>query len=336
MCEIRFLRGASALACLLVPVMISSCSNLPAPGGPRIHDIQGRAHRSLYDGKDVGGLIGIVTLTDRDYFFLQDPNPDGDDSTSEALRVYVGKNGTVPQRGDRVSVSGKVTEYYPGGKKTGNLPMTGIEAREVGLIASNRPLPAYVSLSTGGRLPPGRIIDNDSVGGEPENPQTPFDPSEDGIDFYESLEGMLVELKEAVVVGPSSKYSEVWVVPGGAGGFGPRTPRGGLFLAEDDRNPERIRVRVGKSASWNVGDVLKQVRGVLDYSYGNFVLRLLEEPTWEGGGVKPETTSLRGGGGYLTVASYNVLNFSAADKTRAGNIISQSPKPGMPRTNFLG
>ncbi len=144
MCEIRFLRGASALACLVVPVIISSCSNLPAPGGPRIHDIQGRAHRSLYDGKDVGGLIGIVTLTDRDYFFLQDPNPDGDDSTSEALRVYVGKNGTVPQRGDRVSVSGKVTEYYPGGKKTGNLPMTGIEAREVGLIASNRPLPAYV------------------------------------------------------------------------------------------------------------------------------------------------------------------------------------------------
>ena len=168
--------------------------------------------------------------------------------------------------------------------------MTGIEAREVGLLASNRPLPAYVSLSTGGRLPPGRIIDNDSVGGEPENPQTPFDPSEDGIDFYESLEGMLVELREAVVVGPSSKYSEVWVVPGGAEGFGPRTPRGGLFLAEDDRNPERIRVRVGKSASWNVGDVLKKVRGVLDYSYGIFVLRLLEEPVWVGGCVKPETT----------------------------------------------
>ncbi len=321
--EMRFLRGASALACLVVPAMISACSNLPAPGGPRIHDIQGRAHRSLYHGKDVGGLIGIVTLTDRDYFFLQDPNPDGDDSTSEALRVYVGKNGTVPQRGDRVSVSGKVTEYYPGGKKTGNLPMTGIEASEVGLIASNRPLPAYVSLSTGGRLPPGRIIDNDSVGGEPENPQTPFDPSEDGIDFYESLEGMLVELREAVVVGPSSKYSEVWVVPGGAGGFGPRTPRGGLFLAEDDWNPERIRVRVGKSASWNVGDVLKKVRGVLDYSYGNFVLRLLEEPVWEDGGVKPEATSLRGGEGYLTLSSYNVLNFSAADKARAGKLATQ-------------
>ena len=144
MSEMRFLRGASALAWLVVPAIISSCSNLPAPGGPRIHDIQGRAHRSLYHGKDVGGVVGIVTLVDRDYFFLQDPNPDGDDSTSEALRVYVGKNGTVPARGDRVSVSGKVTEYYPGGKNTGNLPMTGIEAREVGVIASHRPLPAYV------------------------------------------------------------------------------------------------------------------------------------------------------------------------------------------------
>ena len=321
--EMRFSRGASVLAWLVVPAIISSCSNLPAPGGPRIHDIQGRAHRSLYHGKFVAGVVGIVTFTDKDYFFVQDPDPDGDDSTSEALRVYVGKDGTVPARGDRVSVSGKVTEYYPGGKKTGNLPMTGIESREVGLIASNRPLPAYVSLSTTGRLPPGRVIDNDSVGGEPENPETPFDPAEDGIDFYESLEGMLIEIREAVVVGPSNKYSEAWVVPGWAGGFGPRTPRGGLFLDEHDRNPERLKIRVGKSTAWNVGDVLRNVRGVLDYSYGNFVLRLLEAPVYEGGGVKPEVTSLKGGAGYLTLSSYNVLNFSAVDKARAGKLAAQ-------------
>ena len=328
--KLPFLNEASPIAawtgvlgCLAIPLLISSCIGLPEPGGPRIHEIQGRAHRSPYQGRDVAGVVGIVTFKGKDHFFIQDPVPDRDDSTSEALRVYVGKNGAIPDRGDRVSVFGKVTEYYPGGKKTGNLPMTGIEARGVDLIASNRPLPAFVIIAAGGRLPPGRVIDNDSVGGEPENPATPFDPAQDGIDFYESLEGMLLEISEAVVVGPSNKYSEVWIIPANCGDFGLRTPRGGLLLREDDRNPERLRVRVGKSPGWNVGDVLKRVRGVLDYSYGNYVLRLLEPPAHEDRGLEPEVTSLSGDESHLSLASYNVLNFSAVDKDRAGKLAAQ-------------
>ncbi|MEE3053687.1 MAG: endonuclease/exonuclease/phosphatase family protein [Planctomycetota bacterium] len=309
--------------CLALAALISSCSGLPEPGGPRIHEIQGRSHRSPYHGRDVAGVVGIVTFTGKDHFFLQDPVPDQDDSTSEALRVYVGKKVAVPARGDRVMVFGRVTEYYPGGKKTGNLPMTGIEATAVDLIASDRPLPAFVTIAAGGRLPPGKIIDNDSVGGEPENPATPFDPAQDGIDFYESLEGMLVEIDEAIVVGPSNKYSEAWIIPGRAGDFGLRTPRGGLLLREDDRNPERMKVRVGKSPGWNVGDALKDVRGVLDYSYGNFVLRLLGTPVHEDRGLEPEVTSLRGNETHLSVASYNVLNFSAVAVDRAGLIAAQ-------------
>ena len=172
------------LACLAMAVLISSCEGLPEPGGVRIHEIQGRAHRSPYDGRQVSGVVGIVTFTGKDHFFLQDPDPDRDDSTSEALRVYVGRDGAVPVRGDRVSVFGKVTEYYPGGKKTGNLPMTGIEAKEVRPISSKRPLPDFVSIGAGGRLPPGKVIDDDSVAGDPENPATPFDPAQDGLDFF--------------------------------------------------------------------------------------------------------------------------------------------------------
>ena len=133
--------------CLVLSALIYSCSGLPEPGGPRIHEIQGRSHRSPYHGRDVSGVVGIVTFTGKDHFFLQDPVPDRDDSTSEALRVYVGKKVAVPARGDRVMVFGRVTEYYPGGKKTGNLPMTGIEATAVDLIASDRPLPAFVSIA---------------------------------------------------------------------------------------------------------------------------------------------------------------------------------------------
>ena len=320
-----FFRRIGMLGCMVLAAGVSSCGSYPKPGGIRIHKIQGAAHRSPYTDKEVAGVIGIVTFTDadKDYFFLQDPSSDSDDSTSEALRIYVGRDGVVPARGDRVSVAGKVTEYYPGGKKTGNLPMTGIEARSVELIAPGRPLPAFVALAPGGRLPPGRVIDDDSVAGEPENPATPFDPGQDGIDFYESLEGMLVEISEAIVVGPANKYSEVWIIPGGDTGFGPRTPRGGLLLREDDSNPERIKVRIGSARRWNVGDVLTGVRGVLDYSYGNFVVRPLELPVHEDRGLKPEETTLVGDDSHLSIATYNVLNFSAMDRDRSSLLAAQ-------------
>lgn len=39
-----------------------------------------------------------------------------------------------------------------------------------------------------------------------------FDPQEDGLDFYESLEGMRVQVNQALTVSPTSKYREVVVV----------------------------------------------------------------------------------------------------------------------------
>ena len=107
MCERLFRTGMflrmGVLACIAMATFISSCGGLPGPGGVRIHEIQGRAHRSPYDGQQVSGVVGIVTFTGKDHFFLQDPDPDRDDSTSEALSVYVGRGGAVPARGDRVS-----------------------------------------------------------------------------------------------------------------------------------------------------------------------------------------------------------------------------------------
>lgn len=307
-------------AFLVILALLVSCGH---QGATRIHDLQGRAHRSLYDGREVSDITGVVTFIGKNHFFMQDRAPDDDELTSEALRVYTGQAIAVPAVGDRVSVAGKVTEYYPGGKKSGNLPITGIEARAVKTLGTGAALPPFVLIGSAGRRPPTRVIDNDSVNGEPENPATPFDPVEDGIDFYETLEGMLVEIKEALVVGPSNKYSEAWVVPGIAEDYGVKTPRGGILLQESDSNPERIRIRVSKPHKWNVGDVLRSVRGILDYSYGNFVIRLLEDPMHEDRGLEPEVTSLRGDKDHLSVASYNVLNFSAVDLERAGKLAAQ-------------
>jgi hypothetical protein len=54
------------------------------PGPNRIHDIQGAAHKSLLVGQ-VDRVPGIVTAVVRNGFYLQDPNPDADNATSEGI-----------------------------------------------------------------------------------------------------------------------------------------------------------------------------------------------------------------------------------------------------------
>ena len=82
--------------------------------------------------------------------------------------------------GDEIRVRGAVTEFQPGGATTNNLTITQITRPRIIRLSRRNRLPAPVVLGTGGRVPPERIIDNDGF--------TVFDPGEDGIDFYETLE----------------------------------------------------------------------------------------------------------------------------------------------------
>ncbi len=40
-----------------------------------------------------------------------------------------------------------------------------------------------------------------------------FDPDEDGIDFFESLESMLASVGGGIVVGSRNTYNEVVIIP---------------------------------------------------------------------------------------------------------------------------
>ena len=67
------------------------------------------------------------------------------------------------------------------------------------------------------RAPPHTVIDDDATGNVERSGS--FDADEDGIDYWESLEGMLLQIDDAVVVGPTNQYGETWVIgDGGAGG----------------------------------------------------------------------------------------------------------------------
>ena len=45
-----------------------------------------------------------------------------------------------------------------------------------------------------------------------------FSADSDGLDFYESLEAMRVEVRDAVVVGPTNDFGEIPVLAGGGVG----------------------------------------------------------------------------------------------------------------------
>src|SRR5207247_9803198 len=69
-----------------------------------------------------------------------------------------------------------------------------------------------------------------------------FDPASDGIDFWESLEGMRIDLGLVVVTGPSP-FDELGVLANNGVGATGRTARGGIVVSATDSNPEKVHIR---------------------------------------------------------------------------------------------
>lgn len=282
-----------------------------ASGSVRIRDIQGRAHISPLNGQAVSSVPGIVTARANNGFWFQDPSPDADPATSEGIFVFTSSAPTVAV-GDAVVVSGTVSEFRPGGNTTGNLTTTEIVTPTVVVLSSGNPLPAPVVIGAGGRIPPGKVIDDDATG----NVETSgsFDPATDGIDFYESLEGMRVQINTAVAVGPTNSFGEIAVVGDGGANASRRSARGGIVIAPDDFNPERIILddTLAPMPQVKVGDSAAVVIGVLDYSFGNFKLLPSVSPAFTSGGLAPESTVAQGPN-QLAIAAFNVENLDPSD-----------------------
>ncbi|HSI65819.1 MAG TPA: S-layer homology domain-containing protein [Planococcus sp. (in: firmicutes)] len=271
----------------------------------RIRDIQGDDHYSDYTGVVVNEIQGVVThIYNSANFVIQDINPDNDLTTSEALMVNLSSNGL--KVGDLVTVAGTVEEHFQEGysdMRTNDLPITRIRATAA-LKEGTAQLPEPIVIGVD-VFPPSEIIDNDGL--------TSFDPEEDGIDFWESLELMRIAVPNAQIVGPQ-KYGEVIVVAENS----PNTEfhnQGGILLSENDFNPERIIVDFdNESFVAKAGDSFNgTITGVMGYGFGNYKLWAVESdiPELVVGDTTPETTWITADEEKLTVATYNVENFSA-------------------------
>ncbi|MEM1428984.1 MAG: endonuclease/exonuclease/phosphatase family protein [Pseudomonadota bacterium] len=279
-----------------------------------IYEIQGAV--TLASGQDspfsgeVVRTSGIVTAIDSDGYYLQDPDGDGDDATSDAIFVVGSTDGLAI--GDAVRVLGTVAERDPAGGGA-DLDITTITFAETEVLSSGNALPAAVILGQGGRAIPTSTL-------------------EDAADFFESLESMRVTAEDLITVAGTSRFGEIFTVTDQGADATGVSERGTLNIDGDtapgdgvvdgDFNPEKLQIDTDFNVSGfenpvvNTGALLGDVTGVIGYDFGSFQLIPTEDFTGnviDNTDLAPEQTDVAGSADDLTVASYNVLNLDPND-----------------------
>ncbi len=287
------------------------------PGPLRIHDIQGTGFLSPQNGNTVTNVPGVVTgvraAGSSKGYWIQDPAPDSNPATSEGIFVFTGSAPAVSP-GDSVLVSGKVQEFYPLASgdtvaTTSNLSITEIDQTGVITLSSGNPLPAPIVLSA--TTVPDTYAP-DLSGGNIESTQ--ISPARSALDFYESIEGMLVEVDNARVVGPSDSFGEEYITtkPDQDVSY-----RGGTLLTAENATPSgRLEVVAanGSNPEVSVGDVFTGATiGPIDYSqFGGYFIAATTLGPVQSNNLAP-VVAAGPAKKQLSIATYNVENLAPSD-----------------------
>jgi hypothetical protein len=205
-------------------------------------------------------------------FFMQEDDCDSNPATSDGIFVHLGEKIDIVEVGERVEVSGTVAENY------GRTEISAA-AGQVKLLSKGNPLPGIVEM----------------------NP--PFDKIQARA-YFESLEGMLVNLPTANVVGPTGARDDTWVI------------RQDLGLARvfqcDPLGTGEIVCAGGEGhyqvePSAKVGDQILGLSGVLDFSLGRYCMALLAQPSLIHGSVPATIMEPISSPGF-TFATFNFNN----------------------------
>jgi hypothetical protein len=297
------------------------------PGPLAIHDIQGTGFLSPQAGNAVTNVPGIVTgvraAGSSKGYWIQDPTPDDNPATSEGIFVFTSSAPTVAP-GDSVLVSGKVQEFYPLASgtttaTTSNLSITEIDQTGVSVVSSGNALPAPIVLG------PDTVPNNyapDLGGGNIES--TPIQPARSALDYYESIEGMRVEVDNARVVGPSDSFGEQYITtkPDQDVSY-----RGGTLLTAENATPSgRLEVvpADGSNPEVNVGDVFTGATvGPIDYSqFGGYLIAATTLGPVQNNHLAP-VVATKAAKKQLSIATYNVENLAPSDPASKFQALAQ-------------
>jgi uncharacterized protein len=298
-----------------------------------IYTLQGAGHKSGFIGGAVGSsgnsgatrftTEGVVTAIATNGFYIQDAVGDGNALTSDAIFVFTSSAPLASiTLGETVRVTARLDEFRLG-SATNNLTVTQLNSTQSGSsiveLGGNTTI-ASVVLGVDRLIPTGSISDPGFA---------TFDPTTDAIDFWESLEGMRVEVPTSVATSPTSSFrsadpaaptttegppnNEIWVRLPGNSDASSLTPRGGLLLGPTDANPERIQLDdLTPPVAFpevKVGDVLSSVTGVVNYDFNNYEVLIATAPTIvTPSAIAPEVTSITRDFRQITIGNYNVEN----------------------------
>ena len=323
-------------------------------GFKKISEIQGDTHSSPLINSTVTTRGVITAYGTQDWypggteFFIESTVPDGDPKTSEALHVrLLGLDtfGLDLNLGDYVEVTGTVFEDVRG-NGMGDTTLRFIT--NITLLDQNAEdkLPEAASLSRKDRSIPTKRIS--TYGGRLMEKE--FLNLSDGVDFWESLEGMRVKFVDPVVLGfrggredyyqdSAASYLNLYVTPQEFLDRELETHHGGLLVEfnSQDFNPEIFSMitnhltytkNLDEDKFYSVGDVFKgEIEGVLIYNQNLFgdgeyavVLprpqeNLIKSKAKRGSRVplkrRPVSQMVSDLANEVTIATYNLENLSA-------------------------
>ncbi|KAF0112525.1 MAG: endonuclease/exonuclease/phosphatase [Chloroflexi bacterium] len=298
-----------------IVLLVTSCSeNLT--NDLDIHDIQGCSHISPFNGKNVRNIEGVVTHKYDNGFSMQSITPDNVPCTSEGIFVFTGDYSEV-MPGELVNVNGKIVEFVAGKTANFNLSRTELHNPIITIISSGIEMPMPIRIGEGSGRRPYTVIEDDQL--------SQFDIESDGLDYYESLEFMLIEVKDGLVVGPRNQFNEVVILPTSEISQNLTSHSGALIGSEIDLNPEKIMVKLPTyfDQQVNLGDsTTSSMIGIMDYSYGNYKIFTVNDISFQ---TKNNFYELfQRNEQKLTIASYNLENLSLYDnKSRFSAIAKQ-------------
>ena len=284
----------------------ASAAQVTAPKEVKnIGEVQGESHQSPLVGKEVVINNVVVTKTDGDKgFYVQDKVSDNNPKTSDA--VYVASEEKV-ESGDLLKVQGTVKEGYmeeysvrPGQtfkKPAGSLTVTQIINATITKLGK-ADLPKALNIS---EKMPKDIVDNTP---------TKYNPETEALDYWESLEGMRVEVTKPKVTGPQYK-GDIYVLPGDYKGQ-KLNNIGGVNLRPGVQNTEVLPITVGNSFVAKAKDYFNEnITGVVTYKNKTYKIDPSSVPAIQDGGLTREVSKIYPSEDKLTIASYNIENFSA-------------------------
>ncbi|KAK7681573.1 hypothetical protein QCA50_015306 [Cerrena zonata] len=308
--------------------------------GVEITDIQGPAWVSPLTGQTVQNVTGIVTAKTSSGFYIQG-TPSDDIRISHGLFVF-STSTTVLGRvavGDEISLTGRVSEFRSS-TRPDDLTATELTSPASIVVISSNNTVAPIVLGAD-RSPPTQQLSALDVGTDgflsAPNNQSRIDtvnatlqPDQFGMDFWSSLEGQLVTVRNPVAINFENSFGEFWVH--GDWPVTGKNGRGGLTITfgpdgVPDSNPETVIIGVPvdgtKNPKTSVGKTFQDITGVVQYQFGFYYILPLTAPIVVStpDPTIPATTLVSSNDSCtLTVGDYNVENMTPTGATHIADV----------------